>query len=186
MYIRIFFIELLFKEMCLQMSWGFQWRKKKKVLIQNLWKFLLYSQNEILGCYNPGPRLNRINRVSIPTRCIFFFGSLSRKNLQVKRAWLGAIWDRWPIGKFSRVRMSEDKVRTKDSCWAVGTIYDSRELPKYRRSRIGRGVTSGIRADSRGFTGVCRLGVQYMAHGACGPRVVTWHGIWRHQTHRRG
>jgi hypothetical protein len=41
----------------------------------------------------PGPRLNRINRVFIPTRCIFFFGSLSRKNLQVKRAWIGAIWD---------------------------------------------------------------------------------------------
>jgi hypothetical protein len=40
-----------------------------------------------------GPWLNRINRISIPTRCIFFFGSLSRKNLQVKRAWLGAIWD---------------------------------------------------------------------------------------------
>ena len=42
---------------------------------------------------NPSSRLNKINRVSIPTRCIFFFGSLSRKNLQVKRAWLGAIWD---------------------------------------------------------------------------------------------
>jgi hypothetical protein len=23
--------------------------------------------------------------------------------------------------------MSEDKVRTKDSCWSVGTIYDARE-----------------------------------------------------------
>jgi hypothetical protein len=44
-----------------------------------------------MGC--PGPRLNRINNVIIPTRCIFFFGSLSRKNLQFKRAWLGAIWD---------------------------------------------------------------------------------------------
>jgi hypothetical protein len=44
-----------------------------------------------MGC--PGPRLNRINRVYIPIRCIFFFGSLSRKNLQVKHAWLGAIWD---------------------------------------------------------------------------------------------
>jgi hypothetical protein len=42
-----------------------------------------------MGC--PGPRLNRINSVIIPTRCIFFFGSLYRKNLQVKRAWLGAI-----------------------------------------------------------------------------------------------
>ena len=29
---------------------------------------------------------------------------------------------------FSRVRMSEDKVRTKDPCWYVGTIYDPREL----------------------------------------------------------
>jgi hypothetical protein len=44
-----------------------------------------------LGC--PGPRLNKINRVIISTRCIFFFGNLSRKNLQVKHAWLGAIWD---------------------------------------------------------------------------------------------
>jgi hypothetical protein len=42
-----------------------------------------------MGC--PGPILNRINSVIIPTRCIFFFGSLYRKNLQVKRAWLGAI-----------------------------------------------------------------------------------------------
>jgi hypothetical protein len=43
------------------------------------------------GMGYPGPRLNRINRVFIPTRCIFFFGSMSQKNLQVKRAWLGAI-----------------------------------------------------------------------------------------------
>jgi hypothetical protein len=91
----------------------------------------------------PGPRLNRINNVIIPTRCIFFFGSLSQKNLQVKRAWLGAIWDGWPTGKFSRVRMSEDKVRTKDSCWFVGTIYDPRELPGVSTAGpgIGRGVT---------------------------------------------
>jgi hypothetical protein len=27
------------------------------------------------------------------------------------------------------VRMSEDKVCTKDLCWSVGTIYDPRELP---------------------------------------------------------
>jgi hypothetical protein len=26
--------------------------------------------------------------------------------------------------KFSRVRMCEDKVRTKDSCWSVGMVYD--------------------------------------------------------------
>jgi hypothetical protein len=29
----------------------------------------------------PGPRLNRINRVIISIRCIFFFGSLSQNNI---------------------------------------------------------------------------------------------------------
>jgi hypothetical protein len=39
--------------------------------------------------------------------------------------------------------MSEDKVRTKDSCWSVGTIYDPKELPGVGTScpEIGRGVT---------------------------------------------
>jgi hypothetical protein len=65
--------------------------------------------------------------------------------------------------------MSEDKVRTKDSCWSVGTIYDARELPGVSTAGpgIGRGVTSGIRADPRGFTGVCGLGgsgIWRMAH----------------------
>jgi hypothetical protein len=45
---------------------------------------------------------------------------------------------------FSGARMSEDKVRTKDSCWSVGTIYDPRELPGVSTAGpgIGRGVTS--------------------------------------------
>jgi hypothetical protein len=40
--------------------------------------------------------------------------------------------------------MSEDKVRTKDSCWSVGTIYDPSELPEVSivSPEIGRGVTS--------------------------------------------
>jgi hypothetical protein len=97
-----------------------------------------------LGWWYPGPRLNRINRVLISTRCIFFFGSVSWKNLQVKRVWLGAIWHGWPTEKFSRVRMSEDKVRTKDSCWSVETIYDPCELPGVSTAGpgIGRGVTT--------------------------------------------
>jgi hypothetical protein len=39
--------------------------------------------------------------------------------------------------------MSEDKVRTKDSCWFVGTIYDPSELPGVSTAGpgIGRGVT---------------------------------------------
>jgi hypothetical protein len=114
-----------------------------------------------LGWWCSGPRHNRINRVSIPTRCIFFFGSLSRKNLQVKRSWLGAICDGWQTGNFFQVRMSEDKVRTKDSCWSVGTIYDPREPPgvSIAGPGIGQCVTSGIRADHRDFTSVCGLGV---------------------------
>jgi hypothetical protein len=60
-------------------------------------------------------------------------------------------------------------VRTKDSCWTVGTIYDPRELPGVSTAGlgIGWGVTNGIRADSRGFTGVCGLrgsGTWHMVH----------------------
>jgi hypothetical protein len=45
---------------------------------------------------------------------------------------------------FSRVRMSEDKVCTKDPCWYVGTIYDPRELPGVSTAGpgIGQGVTT--------------------------------------------
>jgi hypothetical protein len=48
------------------------------------------------------------------------------------------------LGSFSRVRMSEDKVCTKDPCWSVGTIYDPKELPGVSTASpgIGRGVTS--------------------------------------------
>jgi hypothetical protein len=81
--------------------------------------------------------------VVIPTRYIFFLVSLSRKNLQVKRAWFEAIWDGSPTGKLSWVRMSEDKVSTKDSGWSVGTIDGPRELPGVCTASpgIGRGVT---------------------------------------------
>jgi hypothetical protein len=70
-------------------------------------------------------------------------------------------------------------VRTKDLCWSVGTIYDPSEVPEVSTAGpgIGRGVTSGIRANPRGFTDVGARGFGYMAHDACGPGVVTWHGI---------
>jgi hypothetical protein len=72
-------------------------------------------------------------------------------------------------GSFSWVRMSEDKVRTKDLCWSVGTIYDPSELLGVSTAGpgIGQGVTSGIRADPRGFMDVCGLGgsgIWRMAH----------------------
>jgi hypothetical protein len=71
--------------------------------------------------------------------------------------------------------MSEDKVRTKDSCWSVGTIYDPRELlgVSIAGPRIGWGVTSGIRADPCCFMGVCGLGVR--VYGA-------WH-MWARSGH---
>jgi hypothetical protein len=58
-----------------------------------------------------------------------------------------------------------------------GTIYDPSELPGVSTvgPGIGQGVTSGIKADPCGFTGVCGLRVQ--VYGTCGPGVVTWHGI---------
>jgi hypothetical protein len=43
------------------------------------------------GLFYPNLRLNRIDRILIPTSCIFFFGSLPQKNLWVKRAWPRAI-----------------------------------------------------------------------------------------------
>jgi hypothetical protein len=65
-------------------------------------------------------------------------------------------------------------VRTKDSCWSVGTIYDPRELPGVSTAgpRIGRGVTSGIRVGPRSFTSVCGLGVR--VYGAW--RMWAWSG----------
>jgi hypothetical protein len=50
----------------------------------------------------------------------------------------------------------------KDLCWSVGTIYDPRELPGVSTTSSGveEVFTSGIRADPRGFTSVCGLGVQ--------------------------
>jgi hypothetical protein len=64
------------------------------------------------------------------------------------------------LGSFSRVRVSEDKVCTKDLCCYVGTIYDHSVLPGISTVGPGieRGVISGIRADPRGFMGVCGLG----------------------------
>jgi hypothetical protein len=44
-------------------------------------------------------------------------------------------------------------------------------MSKYCQSKSDGGVTNGIRADPRGFTGMCELGVRL--YGACGPRVVT-------------
>jgi hypothetical protein len=44
------------------------------------------------------------------------------------------------------VYMSEDKVRTKDSCWFVGTIYDPIELPGV--SIAGPGVDEVLHTDA--------------------------------------
>jgi hypothetical protein len=83
--------------------------------------------------------------------------------------------------------MREDKVRTKDLGWSVGTIYDIRELPGVSTVSpgIGRVVTSSIRADPRGFTGVCGQGSSIWRMAHVGPE---WsHGMAYDNTrHRRG
>jgi hypothetical protein len=73
-------------------------------------------------------------------------------------------------------------VRTKDPCWSVGTIYDPSELPGVSTTdpQIGRGVTSGIRADPRGFTGVCGLGVR--VYGAWRMWAQSGHMAWHMTT----
>jgi hypothetical protein len=59
--------------------------------------------------------------ILIPTSCDFFSGSPSPKNSKVKRAWPRAMGDR--PGSSFRVRTSEDKMRRKDLCWSVRTVY---------------------------------------------------------------
>jgi hypothetical protein len=70
-------------------------------------------------------------------------------------------------------------VRTKDSCWYVGTIYDPRELKGV--STIGPGVDGVLQVVPEPTLVISRVcvgwGFRYMEHGACGPRVVTWHGM---------
>jgi hypothetical protein len=64
----------------------------------------------------------------------------------------------------------------------MGTIYDPRELPEVSTAGpgIGRGVTSGIRADPRGFTGVCGLGV--WVYGAWRMWARSGHMAWHMTT----
>jgi hypothetical protein len=40
---------------------------------------------------HPGSRLNRIDRILIPSKYTFFSRSLTAKNCRVKRVWLGPI-----------------------------------------------------------------------------------------------
>jgi hypothetical protein len=76
----------------------------------------------------PGRRLNRIDRILIATRCIFFSRSLLERTSRLSVIDSKQFWDRWLTEKFSLVRMSEDKVRTKNLCWSVGMVYGSRGL----------------------------------------------------------
>jgi hypothetical protein len=70
-------------------------------------------------------------------------------------------------------------VHIKDSCWSVGIIYDSRELSGV--STTGPGVVGVLQVVSELTLTVSRTcvgqGLRYMAHGACGPGVATWHDI---------
>jgi hypothetical protein len=51
--------------------------------------------------------------------------------------------------------MSESKVRTKDSCWFVGTIYDPRELSGI--STVGPGLDGVLQEVSEPILAVSRV-----------------------------
>ena len=63
-----------------------------------------------------------------------------------------------------------------------GAIYDPRELPGVSTvgPGIGWGVTSGIRADPRGFTGVC--GLEVRVYGAWRMWAQSGHMEWHMTT----
>jgi hypothetical protein len=78
----------------------------------------------------------------------------------------------------SRVRTSEDKVRRKDLCWSVRTVYVLEKRPDVSGSglkKVGRYrmVSELTLAVSRARVSQLRM---HGAHGWCGPRVVTQHG----------
>jgi hypothetical protein len=83
-------------------------------------------------------------------------------------------WDEWSTWKSSRVRMSEDKVCIKDSCWPVGMVCDPIVLPWVKT--VGSGVNRALQMVSEPTLVASRacggLGIQaYMwaqsGHMAC-------------------
>jgi hypothetical protein len=66
-------------------------------------------------------------------------------------------------------------VRTKDSCWSVGMVYDPRVLPGISTTslRVDGVLQMVSELTLVVFMGVCWLGVRI--YGACGLRVVTRH-----------
>ena len=75
--------------------------------------------------------------------------------------------------------MSADKVRTKDSCWSVETIYDPRELSGV--STTGPGMDGVLQVVSEPtlvvFTGMCGLGFSVYGAWRMWSRsgYMTWH-----------
>jgi hypothetical protein len=63
----------------------------------NIWNTMVLWSGWVVVSW---ARFYRIDGVSIQTWFAFLFGSLIRKNLKVKRAQLGEIWDGRPGGKF--------------------------------------------------------------------------------------
>jgi hypothetical protein len=60
--------------------------------------------------------------------CIFFSEAYSERTSKLSVLGLEQFGMGDRPGSFLGLRMSEDTVRTKDSCWSVRTIYDAREL----------------------------------------------------------
>jgi hypothetical protein len=91
-------------------------------------------------------------------------------------AWPRAMGDR--LGSSSRVRTSEDKVHRKDLCWSVRVIY----VLEKRLDVSGPGLVEAGRyimvSEPTLVVSWARVSQlrRHVAHGWCGPRVVTQHG----------
>jgi hypothetical protein len=82
------------------------------------------------------------------------------------------------LGSYSRVRTSEDKVRKKDLCWSVRTVYVLEKWPDV--SGPGLEEAGRYKMVLEPTLTVSRARVsQLRRHGAhdwCGPRVITQYG----------
>jgi hypothetical protein len=77
------------------------------------------------------------------------------------------------------MHMSEDNVRTKDSCWSMRMVYYPRGLLGVSTVDPRMDVVLWLVSElTHVISHVCvSLGFGHIAHDTCGPRMVTRHGI---------
>jgi hypothetical protein len=115
--------------------------------------------------------LNRIDRIPISTK--LFFGSSTKKNFEVKRAWIGAIlgWvtdqEVGPGCAWVRTKYIE---KTSVGLWGHSTNPSKLAGVTPLEPVVGQGVTNGIRVDPHCYAGMCESVADMWSmarHGIC-------------------